>query len=311
MTTVCEMSRGMKREFAVHSLRSGFAAVAFLALLLVSALAAFAPAANAQIYWSDLASGNIGRANLNGAKVNKRFIEGPVTPAGLTVAGRHIYWADSNRDTIGRARLDGSGVNESLVQVPDPFTPYDVAVNGRYIYWPNASTFIGRAKLNGTGVQPKFITTSPHGSTFSVAVNARHLFWTTNVQEYFWPDSLDTIGRANPDGSGVRRKLANLRHTGPDSIAVRGRYMYWVSEQRNAISRARLDGTGLRLWFIRNIGGSFRSPRGIAVEGNHIYWTNVSNTAPGTIGRANLDGSGVRRSFIKTGGRPWDVAVVR
>jgi hypothetical protein len=283
--------------------------VAFLAVLLVAGLA-FTPTADARIYWSDLDTGNIGRANLNGAGINRHFIRGPVTPAGLTVAGRHIYWADSNRDTIGRARLDGSGVNESLVRVPDPFTPYDVAVNARYIYWPNAATFIGRAKLNGSGVQPKFITTSPHGSTFSVAVNTRRLFWTTNVQEYFWPNSLDMIGRANPDGSGVKRKLANLHHSGPDSIAVRGRYMYWVSETRNSISRARLDGTGVQLWFIRNIGGSVRSPRGITVEGNHIYWTNVSNTEPGTIGRANLDGSGVRRSFIKTGGGPWDVAVV-
>ena len=32
----------------------------------------------------------------------------------------------------------------------------------------------------------------------------------------------------------------------------------------------------------------------MAVDGQHIYWTN----ADGTIGRANLDGSGVNQSFI-------------
>jgi hypothetical protein len=38
-------------------------------------------------------------------------------------------------------------------------------------------------------------------------------------------------------------------------------------------------------------------PDGVAVNGSHVYWTNVSDT---TIGRANLDGSpaSVTQGFI-------------
>ena len=52
--------------------------------------------------------------------------------------------------------------------------------------------------------------------------------------------------------------------------------------------------------FISTPGG----PRGLAVDGRHIYWTTNS-----TIGRANLDGTGVNQSFITGATRPDGVAV--
>ncbi|MFN8159856.1 MAG: hypothetical protein U0R52_02260 [Solirubrobacterales bacterium] len=286
--------------------RAVAAASALLASLALLGLAAAAPPAHAKVYWADLTTGNIGRSGLDGRHVERAFIRGAVTPVGLTVAGGRLYWADANRDTIGRARLDGKGVRRSLLAIPDPWTPYDVAVDARHIYWPNGGSLIGRARIDGTRAQPRFVKTSPHGSTFQVAVNRRHLYWTTNVEEVFYPDEVDSIGRADPTGKGIRKNFIDSP-SGPYGIAVHGRYIYWTNQSTNTISRARRDGTGLRRKFITTGPGN---PRGIAVAGGHIYWTNVSNTAPGTIGRANLDGSRVHRSFIRTGGRPWDVAVV-
>jgi hypothetical protein len=69
-----------------------------------------------------------------------------------------------------------------------------------------------------------------------------------------------------------------------------------VNSNTESISRARLDGTGLRRRFIRTGDGVVSS---VAVTGGFIYWTDYIRK---TIGRARLDGSGVRRSFIRVGG---------
>ncbi len=308
--------RGMKRECEVRSLPPGFAAVAFVAVLLFACLAALAPSAHAAIYWTDGDSGTIGRANLKGANVGKNFIRGLVAPNGLDVARRHLYWSDSIKGTIGRARLNGSGVNESFLRFPDRFRPYDVAVGARHIYWPSPATglrLIGRARIDGTRRQLRFLTTHQDAGTFSVAATSRHIYWTTNIREGF-DEGVDSIGRANLDGTGVKTKLISLPHGHPGEIAVHGRYIYWTSPSMpggEAISRARLDGTGVRRRFITvGKGGDQRGIAGLAVAGNHIYWTTVSNTLPGTIGRVNLDGTGLRRNFIRTGGEPAEVAVV-
>jgi hypothetical protein len=47
-------------------------------------------------------------------------------------------------------------------------------------------------------------------------------------------------------------------------------------------------------------------PIGVAVDGQHIYWTNFSIN---TIGEANLDGSAVNESLIATANKPYGVAV--
>ena len=50
-----------------------------------------------------------------------------------------------------------------------------------------------------------------------------------------------------------------------------------------------------------------RRPQGVAVDGTHIYFTNL-DSFPGTIARADLDGQNVNQSFI-TGSSYGAVAV--
>jgi hypothetical protein len=74
------------------------------------------------------------------------------------------------------------------------------------------------------------------------------------------------------------------------------------------IASANLDGTGVNQSFIA--GASV--PRGIAVSGNFIYWTNNLNSGSsgrGTVGRASLDGTGVKQDFISLASTPGGVTV--
>ena len=71
------------------------------------------------IYWTN--GGFVGRANLDGAAVNRRFIRTASEPCGVAVYQGHIYWAQSTGDsahpitTIARANLDGSAVNHQFI----------------------------------------------------------------------------------------------------------------------------------------------------------------------------------------------------
>lgn len=117
------------------------------------------------IYWTNAAEGGktepIGRANIDGAEVNKHFITGvPNGFCGIAVAGGHIYW--TNGRFLGRANLEGTGINRRFI--PTPGGACGVAVYQDHIYWGQSTgrgahpPTIGRAKLDGSAVNNQFIT---------------------------------------------------------------------------------------------------------------------------------------------------------
>jgi virginiamycin B lyase len=85
-----------------------------------------------------------------------------------------------------------------------------------------------------------------------------------------------------------------------------GAYVYWSNFGRlgsgTTIGRANLDGSLPNQSFIAGA----TSPEGVAVDGQHLYWTNNLNNA---IGRANLDGTSPNQSFIASASAPQGVAV--
>ena len=72
---------------------------------------------------------------------------------------------------------------------------------------------------------------------------------------------------------------------------------------------AKLDGSGIDDSFVSGAGGS---PGAVAVDAQHIYWTNVTGaSAPflGAIGRANINGSSATPNFITGVDDPSGLAV--
>jgi virginiamycin B lyase len=275
-----------RRPIAVScGLAISLAAVAVLAL-------AFAPRAEAFVYWANDSGTTIGRAALDGTGANQSFVTGASNPCGVAVDPAHLYWAsDVPSGTIGRANLTGTGVNQSFIG--GAASPCGVAVDAAHLYWANIDNgTIGRANLDGTGVNQSFIAGAslPCG----VAVDAAHLYWASLVD--------GTIGRANLDGTGVDQSFI-AGATVPCGVAVDAGHVYWANgPPGDTIGRADLDGGNPNQFFID--GGS--GPCGVAVDGGHVYWANGGN---GTIGRANLDGTGVSQSFIAGANGPCGVAV--
>ena len=126
------------------------------------------------IYWINFVEGSrpvaIGRANLDGTGVNKRFITGVTNGfCGIAVVGGHIYWTNEyehgllDDGFVGRANLDGTGVNRRFIRTSG--RPCGVAVYQGHIYWvqytgggAHPATTIGRANLDGSAVNNQFLT---------------------------------------------------------------------------------------------------------------------------------------------------------
>jgi hypothetical protein len=282
---------------------------------LVSALA-LAPRAEAFVYWANGAFCSkpaIGRANLDGTGVDKRFIRRIGIPVSVAVDARHIYWIASN-GVIGRANLDGTGVDHSFITATAG--PGDIAVDAHHVYW-TAPKAIGRANLDGTGVDPDFITIPPPpgdpfgGTPKSIAVDAAHIYWTPSPG---FPNVILAIGRANIDGTGVDPDFIPRGPPGSGvlgDIAVDASHIYWT--EGGGVARANLDGSQIDATFI-DVGAS-----SLAVDGAHFYLAtgSPSPTAvpragcdpPGVIGRASLTGTVDAGFRINTVFIPLGIAV--
>ncbi len=215
------------------------------------------------IYWVDINRDTIGRANLNGTGVNRNFMRFPDSaafrPHDIAVGAGHIYWA-TDGTFIGRARLNGTHRQPRLIGVGRRFSPGSLAVNARHIYWTGSAfeepSVIGRANLNGTGVRNTFIRSRTSPS--SIAVGGGHIYWTT---------PRNTIVRANLNGTGVRPRFITMPNGQPGNIEAGAGHIYWTNwnyfkhpvegkEGFGWISRANLNGTGLRTRFLVRTGGN-------------------------------------------------------
>ncbi|HWV85466.1 MAG TPA: choice-of-anchor D domain-containing protein [Capillimicrobium sp.] len=231
-----------------------------LAAMVVSALALLLTAATAhgELYWADLDTNTIGRANLDGSGANASFIAPSRTlGGGVAVDADHVYWA-SWSGYIGRADRDGTDVDESFIETRSSVS--FVAVDDEYVYWTTDNDWdgaIGRARIDGTEVDDTFITGAeePEG----IAVTDTHVYWAD------WYGG--TIGRAALDGTEVDHDFI------PDAgdargLAVSDTHVYWADSTSDGfVARANLDGTGLRADLFQD-----DYPIGVATVGDLVYW---------------------------------------
>ena len=119
----------------------------------------------------------------------------------------------------------------------------------------------------------------------------------SRAEAFIYWAGIDSIGRANLDGTGVDQNF--ILTVDPRDIAVDGEHIYWTTA--SGIGRAKLDGTDVEPSFIPSVGDA--PLRSVAVDAGHLYWSYYScpggnQRCTGAIARANLDGTGVDRTFI-------------
>lgn len=164
------------------------AAIVAMIVLAFGILTTAANPANATttdyVYWTNVNSNAIGRANIDGTAPDQNFITGANAPDGVTATSTHIYWTNVNNGTIGRANIDGTGTNQNFITGANgpvgvataPVTPEPTPVPGTTTVPANGCVTAGSAtSIPRTGtkrlMKPKCVTNS--GAQIGVKASAQ------------------------------------------------------------------------------------------------------------------------------------------
>jgi sugar lactone lactonase YvrE len=253
-----------------------------LSLLILGALVRQAGSVD-KIYWADMGTAKIQRADLDGTNVEDLVSSGLSSPAGIALdasAGK-MYWTDAVTDKIQRANLDGSGVEDLVSSGLEMAYGIALDVPAGKMYWTDWGLgTIRRADLDGSDTEV-LITGLQTLDGITVDVSAGKMYWASVMA--------GKIQRADLDGSDVEDLIYSAGTT-PAMVALdlSGGKMYWTDYMGGKIRRADLDGSDVE----DLITSGLVYPAGITldVSAGKMYWTNQGTAK---IQRADLDGSNV------------------
>ena len=178
-------------------------------------------------------------------------------------------------NSIGRADTDGTNPDPGFIT--GTAGPVDVAHDDSYIYWTNLdSNSIGRANLDGSDPDQEFIQNVPFPQ--GVAVAGPYIYWTSwnSLGSKRDGQPVDTIGRANIDGTDVEPNFITGL-TAPGLLSVVGDCIYWANTGTRSIGRAARDGSGANPRFLNDTGCPSGArddcPLGVAGDPGDVYRT--------------------------------------
>jgi hypothetical protein len=137
--------------------------------------------------------GTIGRAEIEGTKVEPSWIEGASNPQGIAVNDTNVYWANRGRfpntQTIARADIEGTpaSVEQEFFQPLISTLPYGVALSPTHVYFTlvqneteDVGGYVARVPLAGGGIEFTFVK---QNKVRGIAVDATNVYWAAEEDE--------------------------------------------------------------------------------------------------------------------------------
>jgi len=254
------------------------------------------PPALVKVYWTEIFSSSIQRANSDGTQHEALMDSLPNNPLDLAIdfSRGKMYWCENFAATapkIQRANLDGSG-QETIIDFSGLLLVPSLALDvpNQKIYWAANPTFTGannaarrtpgsisRANLDGSNIETINTTVEfPVG----LAVGGGKVYW--------YDDATGLIERANVNGDSVESIIEQpSQENAPLAVDVVEGKIYWIAD--NYLRRANLDGSGYEDLLV-GTGKAFDLT--LDAANRKVYWfSGAGESGEGVIRRANFEGS--------------------
>lgn len=254
------------RERPVHISRIHLSAMVVLTVSLMAS-----NALSDRIYWTELTSHSVIRADLVGTNQEVLIEYGGNSPMAIALdehAGK-MYWTSTGE--IQRANLDGTEVEPLITGLPSAKGLALDLASGK-MYWASVDPTgcINRSNLDGTDTE---IVLEQDASWLALDADSDTIYWTT----------AGAVRRADLNTRNTQSLVESTPGMAFEAIAldVGSGKMYWVESAAQRIRWGNLDGSE-----VSDCITGLNAPIGLAVDAYHgmIYWTDM-----GSIHRANLD----------------------
>ena len=266
------------------------------------------PGTNVYMYWADLGTNKIQRANLDGTNLQD-LATGFGRPVGiaLDMTGGKLYWTDrsnpdhkdpTSRNSIQRMNLDGTNIETLVTGGPSVKEAIALDLLGGKMYWAvwsevNEENKIQRANLDGSNIED--LVTGLFVRNPATHTGPRGIALDLPAGKMYWTDcGGGKIQRANLNGTNIEDIITGLYCPTYIALDSNGGKLYWPDWDAGKIHRANLDGSNIEDLVI-----DLADPAGIAIDGlnGKIYWADAGTHK---IQRANLNGTNIE-NLITTG----------
>ncbi|XP_067681271.1 nidogen-like [Haliotis asinina] len=231
------------------------------------------------LYWTDVAGGQIRRAQYDGTDI-QTVLTGLVSPEGIAIdyISRNLYYTDSELDVVGVAKLDGT--DQKTLFSSDIINPRSIVLDPRrgvfyWTDWNRDKPQIEKANMDGTSRM--VLVTSDLGLPNGLTLDDR-------TQQLCWGDAgTHRIECLRTDGLG--RRILYDKASYPFDVAFFNNVLYWTDWETKGIPNVDRDG-----------GADANDPINLAVGGNgRLYGvTAVRDQCPRVTNGCAVNNGGCR-----------------
>jgi hypothetical protein len=225
----------------------------------------------ASVYWTDMGAGTVAKAPIGGGGASLTLAFGQNGAKAIALDAKSVYFATTDR--VMSVPIDGGA---PTMIASGQTTVVGLTVDATLVYWTvngGSGGSVMSAPLVG-GMQPA-----------TVAVGMRHPGGVAvDAMNAYWP-IFSGILKA-PIGGGTPGTIASS--TDGTAIVVNGGSVYWTAWAAGTATLASvpMDGDGGAPVILASE-TSTAAPLGLAVDPDHVYWTDAAN---GTVMRVPISG---------------------